>query len=49
MIAVLVGAFVIYVTGMALSINLACQFSHTKRENELIHRVTENSFVGVHF
>ncbi|GAX78297.1 hypothetical protein CEUSTIGMA_g5739.t1 [Chlamydomonas eustigma] len=49
MIAVLVGAFVIYITGVALSMNLACQFSHTKRENELIHRATENSFVGVHF
>ncbi len=42
----LVGVFVIYCTGAALSMNLSSQFSHTKRENEMIGRVTENSFTG---
>ena len=36
-----------YVSGALLCINVACQFSRTKGEKELIGRVTWNGFMGV--
>ncbi|GLI61162.1 hypothetical protein VaNZ11_003448 [Volvox africanus] len=35
-----VGNFVMFVAGVLLLMNLACQFSHAKRERELLSRIT---------
>lgn len=45
--AMLVGVWVMYISGKFLLVNLACQFSHTKREKEYIKRVTIKQFLGV--
>ncbi|MEW5310263.1 MAG: hypothetical protein WDW38_002079 [Sanguina aurantia] len=42
--AVLVGVWVMFVSGLWLHVNFACQFSHTRREAELLHRMTSKAF-----
>lgn len=46
LIAVLVGAFVMLVSASLLGMNLACQFSHTKRHREMIFRATQKFYAG---
>jgi|LauGreSBDMM110SN_4_FD.fasta_scaffold306677_1 hypothetical protein len=46
-VAILVGAFVMMVSGALLCINVACQFSRTSAEKEMISRVNDNSFLGM--
>ncbi|KAG1681320.1 hypothetical protein FOA52_007366 [Chlamydomonas sp. UWO 241] len=42
-----IGIFILTASAIALALNLASQFSHTKREKECIRRATSKQFEGV--
>ena len=42
---VLVGVWLMFVGGLCLLMNTACQFSHTKREREMLTRVSGKQYL----
>lgn len=45
--AVMTGLFAMIVGGIGLGINMACQYSHTQVEVEMVRRSTTKDFVGI--